>query len=158
MPSEFLIALGSSLGNRIQNIQMAIQRISELGTIEASSKMIETEPEGGIAQNRFMNSAVTLTTDLTASPLMLRLLQIEADLGRIRSGQTWSDRVIDIDLILEKTGEIVNSEILILPHPRFHERSFVLIPAAEIAPQWIHPSLKCSILELKQNLTARTSL
>lgn len=158
MPNEFLIALGSSLGNRIENIQLAIQRISELGTIEASSKMIETNPEGGIAQNRFMNSAVILTTDLTASALMLRLLQIEADLGRTRSGLTWADRVIDIDLILEKTGEIINSEILDLPHPRFHERSFVLIPAAEIAPYWIHPKLKYSILELKQNLTARAPL
>lgn len=153
MPSEFLIALGSNLGDRVKNIRNAAHRICELGTIVAHSKIIETEPVGHIANFSFMNSVLILSTHLTATQVMLNLLQIEAELGRTRSGQLWADRIIDLDLILEKTGKIETTEILQLPHPRFHERSFVLIPAAEIAPHWLHPTLHCSVLDLKQNLT-----
>ncbi|MEI8026530.1 MAG: 2-amino-4-hydroxy-6-hydroxymethyldihydropteridine diphosphokinase [Pseudomonadota bacterium] len=144
---HYLIAFGASEGNRSENIQEALAKIQALGTMEALSQIISTPPYGGVAQGEFLNGALILSSDLSPETLMTRLLGIEAELGRERM-RKWSDRPIDLDLILEKSGLIWNSNLLTLPHPEFHKRSFVLIPAGEIAPDWIHPVLNRTVLEI----------
>jgi 2-amino-4-hydroxy-6-hydroxymethyldihydropteridine diphosphokinase len=144
--AEALIALGSNLGDREAHLRFAVERLGALGAVRAVSSFHETEPVGYAAQGRFLNAAVVLETGLEPPALMRDLLAIEAERGRerrIRNGP----RTLDLDLLMY--GDLVmDAPGLTLPHPRMHERLFVLAPLAEIAPEKIHPCLKRSIREL----------
>lgn len=148
---RYLIALGSSVGDRQRILDTGINLISKLGRVEAISKVLETEPAGGVAKNRFFNAAMILSTTLDPHTLMENLLKIETSMGRIR-GTKWDDRMIDLDIILDDGESILDTPGLKLPHPLAHERWFVLKPSSEIAPSWIHPIFNQSIQSLLEKL------
>ena len=114
-----------------------------IGSVVSVSSVYETEPWGFESDNEFLNMVLCVETDLSPSGLLGRILMIESQLGRIRCENQYSSRNIDIDILLYN-NEIVNEAALEIPHPRMHERRFVLVPLAEIAPELIHPVLKKS--------------
>ena len=141
------LSLGSNLGNRQENLDRALKLLSERMRIGKVSSIYDTEPIGPIAQPRFLNLACEAFTRLTPEGLLALVKGIELKMGRYsRSGEP---RIIDIDIILYG-DQVVNVQDLVIPHPKMAERSFVLIPLAEIAPDVIHPALKKPIKELNE--------
>ncbi len=148
--STVYIALGSNLGDRKDNLQKAMEAISEFAQIEQKSTIIETEPEGYKEQNFFLNMVITIQTNLTASELIEKLQEVEKKMGRVRKIKN-GPRTIDLD-ILFYNKEAIKTPNLEIPHPRMHKRAFVLNPMNELAPELIHPILKKSINTLKNEL------
>jgi 2-amino-4-hydroxy-6-hydroxymethyldihydropteridine diphosphokinase len=151
------IALGANIpspvGSPRQTLDAAILRLAELGRVTAKSSYYETTPVGFADQPTFVNAAAALETDLPPQSLLDHLLEIERSLGRDRSlGIPNGPRTLDLDLLLYG-DRILSTETLQLPHPRMLDRSFVLIPLAEIAPQHIHPQALKSMKQLLLNLT-----
>ncbi len=141
------LGLGSNLGDRYGLLQQAILKLSESGiTVKRNSSYWETEPVGYTDQPWFMNLIVEATTNLPPLRLLKTLKKIEASLGRTPTIQN-GPREIDIDILLYDQ-EILEGNALTIPHPRFHERRFVLEPLAELTPQLIHPKLGKSIRQL----------
>ena len=128
-----LIGLGSNIGDRQKNIITAIQKLGmhQKISIEKISSLYETKPVGVTAQPDFLNGAISIATDLTPHKLLEVCLDVECQMGRIRDLR-WGPRNIDID-ILVYDDHVIMDEVLHIPHPRLHERSFVLIPLQEIA-------------------------
>jgi 2-amino-4-hydroxy-6-hydroxymethyldihydropteridine diphosphokinase len=147
MKTVFL-GIGSNLGDRAENLQDAKIRIEEfIGSVVSSSSVYETEPWGFQSEKEFLNMVLGVETDLSPSGLLGRILMIESQLGRIRCDPNYSSRKIDIDILLYN-NEIVDEEALKIPHPKMHERRFVLVPLCDIAPKLVHPVLKKSISSL----------
>jgi 2-amino-4-hydroxy-6-hydroxymethyldihydropteridine diphosphokinase len=140
------LALGTNLGDRLANLRAAIEALPSEVKVIAESKVYETPPWGYENQPAFLNMAVKCETNLKPESLLKRLKQLEVQLGREQSFH-WGPRLIDID-ILFYDDLILKSEPLSIPHPRLHERGFVLVPLADIAPDFIHPVLKKTIKEL----------
>src|SRR5205823_13847528 len=141
------ISLGSNLGDRAGNLLLALRGMMEAAmVISRVSSVYETEPVSAIAQPAFLNMVVELGNPLPApEQVMARLLRIEYALGRIRDIKD-GPRTIDLDLLLY--GDLKSdTEFLKLPHPRMHERRFVLEPLAEIAPHLMLPTLKITAAE-----------
>ena len=134
------IAIGANLGDRAATMREAVRRLHAcVGVrVTACSSAYDTAPVGPPDQPRYLNAVAAVRTTLTARTLLATLLEIERTLGRERSTTRWTARTIDLDLIL--FGECVEAEgdssagSLSVPHPRFRERAFVLVPLAEIAP------------------------
>jgi 2-amino-4-hydroxy-6-hydroxymethyldihydropteridine diphosphokinase len=153
----FALALGSNLpspaGGPRQTLDAALLRLQDLGKVTAVSRYCETAPVGYADQPAFLNAAAVLETTLTPQALLTRLLAIERDFGRDRShGIPNGPRTLDLDILL-CDDLVLDTPTLQLPHPRMHQRSFVLIPLAEIAPTLIHPVLQESMAQLLQHLT-----
>lgn len=129
---KVVIALGSNLGNREEFIVSAIEALKIYVEITRISTLIETDPVGGPEQGRYLNGVLIGETKLTPHDLMDRLLEIEGELGRVRTVLN-GPRTIDLDLI-DYEGIAVESESLTLPHPRAQNRAFVLLPWLEIEP------------------------
>jgi len=129
-----IIALGANLGDRLATMREAVARIEVLpGTVLlAASNAYDTAPVGPPDQPRYLNAAVLVETTLAPRTLLEGLLAIEASLGRARSTTRWIARPIDLDIVLFGNA-IVSDGDLQIPHPRFRERAFVLLPLAEIA-------------------------
>jgi 2-amino-4-hydroxy-6-hydroxymethyldihydropteridine diphosphokinase len=147
------IGLGSNLGDRMATLRTAVQRLESLGRIAGVSSLYETEPVGYLHQPRFLNAVVALETALAPADLMRALLGIERDLGRTRSFPD-APRTLDLDLLLAEDS-ILDTPELILPHPRLHERAFVLFPFAELAPQTVHPESGQTVQDLLRALPDR---
>ena len=130
-----VVALGSNLGDRFDYLQKAVNEINSLVDIEISeiSSVYETLPVGGPEQGNYLNAVITLATKFEADELLLKLLLIELNLGRQRE-VVWGPRTIDLDLIWFE-DQTINLENLVLPHPRAHERCFVIKPWLEIDPK-----------------------
>lgn len=132
------IALGSNLGDSLQILQQALQALHRPPglTLLAQSQIYQTIPVGP-PQPDYLNACALVTTDLPPETLMNTLLGIEASFGRVRR-ERWGPRHLDLDLLLYDQL-ILTSPTLRVPHPRMSQRAFVLVPLAEIAPDWIDP-------------------
>ena len=134
-----VIALGSNLGNRELNIDSAIAELVKIVEITHLSTNHETDPVGGPEQPKYLNAIAIAETELEPEELLIAMLEIENKLGRKREVH-WGPRTLDLDLIVFG-DEVIDSEILVLPHPRAHERRFVLEPWIEIEPDAYIPGI-----------------
>lgn len=148
--NKVFIALGTNIGEKEKNLQIALTEISEFAEIIKKSEIHETKPEGFKEQDDFLNMVVEVSTTLTPTELIIRLQEIEHKMGRVRTIKN-GPRIIDLDILLYE-DQIISAAEIKIPHPRMHKRSFVLNPLSEIAPQKIHPILKISIENLANNL------
>jgi len=143
-----LLSLGANLGDRIGTILLAIDFIKDIGVLKdiKLSSFYETQPIGYKEQPNFINIAIFGYTNLPINLLLFFCKSIEYFCGR-QPRKLWHEREIDIDIIFY-SNEIINNSLIKIPHPRMHERAFVLIPAAEIAPDYIHPIENKTISDL----------
>ncbi len=142
---------GSNLGNRLRNIQSALEIIQlRIGNIKCSSHIYETEPWGYISKNIFYNQCLQVATGIIPEEIMEIIREIEFDAGRKEHNENYSDRRLDID-VLFYGNEIISTEKIEIPHPRVHLRRFALTAMAEIAPQYVHPVFKMTISRLLEN-------
>lgn len=156
---EVLIALGASLGDRVRTLDEALRRIGAfLGSTVEASPVIETAAvtlpgEENETYPPYLNAVAVARSSLQPREILAGLLRIEAELGRDRAqeGGRWRPRPIDLDLLA--VGDLRNEDdFLVLPHPRLHERDFVLRPLCEVRPGWRHPLLGKSARELLAGL------
>ena len=153
--AKIYLSLGTNLGDKEQNIICAIGILSRiLGNPLAVAPTIETEPWGFQSTNTFLNTAVAYETSLTPPELLAATQEVERTLGRTTKsiGGTYSDRPIDIDILLYDDA-IISTQELTSPHPLMHKRLFVLQPLAAIAPHTVHPTLHKSISQLLEELS-----
>lgn len=147
-PKTVILALGSNLGERLDIMQQALNKIhEEIGWIQEISSIYET-PAWGFEGNAFLNACVSVSTRLSAGKILKKLLKIEATLGRERSeNENYQNRTIDLDILLLEE-EIIKTSELQIPHPGIPQRSFVLKPLNDIAGSEIHPVLNKKISKL----------
>lgn len=141
------LGLGSNLGNRQGNLDQALKLLAQRMRLGKVSSIYDTEPIGKVNQPRFLNMACEAFTRLSPEGLLALVKGIEQKMGRYsRSGEP---RIIDIDVLLFG-DKVVNTRDLVIPHPQIAERSFVLVPLSEIAPDVVHPVTKKTIKEMNQ--------
>ena len=148
------LSLGSNLGDRIDNLEMAVSLIGrKIGHVVAKSDVIETEPWGFESDNRFLNQAIAVETSLEPEQLLEATQAIEKECGRSGKsiGGNYSDRVIDIDILL-MDQLTMSTDRLTIPHPLMTKRRFVLEPLSGIAPDLIHPVSGMTVSELLEQL------
>ncbi len=135
--SKVFLGLGSNLGNKEENINIAIRKIEEqVGRVLSCSPFFYSKPQGFVSKNDFVNTAVCCQTNLSPRQVLLITQNIEKQLGRrkkTREGFPYSDRIIDIDILLFDDLHI-NEPDLTIPHPKMQERDFVMIPLKQISP------------------------
>ena len=133
------LSLGSSLGDRRAYINSALEKLSSTQGIKLKkvSDIIETEPYGGVARNRFLNCAAEIETYLSPRQLLFETSRIENECGRERKAR-WGDRTLDIDIIFFGAEKIAEKG-LVIPHPEYSKRDFVLKPLKQIAPDFVCP-------------------
>jgi 2-amino-4-hydroxy-6-hydroxymethyldihydropteridine diphosphokinase len=146
------VGLGSNLGDReafLVGARAALAATPGVSVV-AASRLYETEPVGP-PQGRYLNAVVALDTTLAAQALLERLLELEQAAGRRRGGPRNAPRTLDLDLLL--FGDVcIDAPELSLPHPRLHERAFVLVPLAEIAADLVHPRLGVRVSALAERV------
>lgn len=151
------IALGTNMGDKEHNIKEALDKLnSDACKVVKVSNKYTTKPVGYTDQDDFFNCSAELKTTLTPEELIEFMLNIEKDLKRERTIK-WGPRTIDLDILLYD-DIITSSEKIIIPHPRMHERLFVLKPLSEIAPYVMHPILNKRILEIEKEVSKVQSL
>ena len=146
---EALLLLGGNIGDVSATMERADEMIGEqVGTVLSRSRDHWTEPWGFQDDRLFLNRALVVGTELSPQSLLEKCLDIERRLGRTKDGgERYSARTVDIDLLLCE-DQVISSPDLLLPHPRMHERTFALAPAADVAPDWSHPLLNRTVLTL----------
>lgn len=152
MNTVFLL-LGSNLDDRLVMLHNAIEQISEyIGKVKVKSGIYESLPWGFEAETTFLNQVIIVESLLKPLEILEEIKQIEKEMGRVRTSETYESRTIDID-ILFYNNEIIEFPELIIPHPQLHKRRFTLVPLAEIAELFLHPQLKKTIQQLLENCT-----
>jgi 2-amino-4-hydroxy-6-hydroxymethyldihydropteridine diphosphokinase len=146
MINNAYIALGSNIGNRLRYLHDAVRKLDEHEQISVvdTSSIYETEPVGYVEQDYFLNMVVQVKTTLSPFALLEVTRKIEDDLGRKREIR-WGPRTLDLDILLYNQ-ENIETEQLIIPHPRMLERAFVLVPLLELNPNIYIPNNKKSLL------------
>ena len=148
------IGAGANLGEPVRQIKQALDELEKSPGVRlgAVSSLYRTQPMGPIAQPSFINAVFSLECGMSPQDLLALLLSVEEKMGRIRR-ERWGPRVIDLDLLFFDEA-IISGQGLEVPHPRLHERRFVLAPLVEIAPDVVHPVLKKSASDLLDALPA----
>ena len=147
MYKRIFLLLGTNLGNRSGNLSLAMQKIKDVaGKIIAFSSLYSTAAWGNVTQPDFYNQVIEIETNLEPHRLLETLLEIEKDMGRIRT-EKWGPRTIDID-ILFYDQRVINSPTLVVPHPGIPDRKFTLVPLQELAPEFQHPVSKKTVRTL----------
>ena len=159
MKNTAYISLGSNIGNKTQNISLAINEIApSIGELLKRSSNYISEPWGFNSTENFINAAITIQTKFSPTELIKKLQLIEKKMGRIRSqNNCYTDRIIDIDIIYFN-NDIINTIELTIPHPNLYTRKFVLAPLNEIVPHYIDPMNKKTIVELLENCSDDSTL
>ena len=142
-------ALGSNLGNRLQNLRAAKMKLESLGHVSESSDVFSTEPWGGVQQPDYLNACVRIESPLRYQPheILKAVKNFEREIGRVESVR-WGARKIDIDILLID-DVIFHSQDLDIPHVRIPERLFVLVPLSQIVPEnWRHPENDLTVHEM----------
>ncbi len=149
------LGLGSNLGNREDNLDMALKLLAQRMNVGKVSSIYDTEPIGNTEQPRFLNIACEVSTRLSPEGLLALAKGIEEKMGR--RGKSGQPRTIDIDILL--FGDfVVNKPDLVIPHPRMTERAFVLVPLAEIAPDIVHPVSWQKIKEMRDAIKEKQGI
>lgn len=148
--ATIFIGLGSNLGDRLINLQKALESLASFATIEKISPIYETEPVYILEQPCFLNCVCQITSSLSPADLLKILKEIEQDLGRVLTRRN-GPRLIDLDILFYDELILILPN-LIIPHPRLNERPFVLVPLADIAPTWIHPQVGLRVETLRAKL------
>lgn len=148
------LALGSNLGDKVRNIELAYKKIEErIGRIISVSAFYFSAPEGFESDHSFVNSVCEVYTYMDIYTVFSITRSIEYEMGRVGKSEdgVYQDRVIDIDLLLAG-NQVIDTPSLTIPHPRMHKRMFVIDPLSEIAPNVVHPILNKTITQLKGEL------
>lgn len=148
---QVYLSLGANLGDRQGNILQALQYIQTRASVTKVSSFYETVPVGYLDQPKFINVACALETDLSPGDLLHLLKWVEKRMGRQESFRN-APRPIDIDILFYDDLVLESSE-LVIPHPRLHDRAFVLVPLAEIAPNLVHPVLNLTVAEMLNRIS-----
>lgn len=148
MENISFLSIGSNMGNRLNTFQTAFRLLDENEHIKlvSCSSLYETDPVGYTDQDCFLNAVFKVETDLKPEELLRTCLQIEQELGRKRDIR-WGPRTLDLDILLYN-HENVETEILSIPHPRMHERAFVIIPLMELETDINLPKMNTSLSDL----------
>ncbi len=156
-----MLLLGGNMGDVRARLEVCRELLAQrVGELVATSSEAESEPWGFTSPLKFVNQAVVVRTSLPAEELLVATQSIECDLGRDRvaelaqkelSGEVYASRKIDVDIITYGS-HIIEREDLVIPHPRMHEREFVLRPMVEVMPRWSHPILNITAEELLKNV------
>jgi len=148
--NKAVLLIGGNIDNRINYLNKCIQLINtNIGVVIKSSPIYETAAWGVTDQNDFLNQGILVETSLSPQKLLLACIEIEKKLGRERKIR-WGERTIDVDIICYNKL-IIETENLIIPHPRYHQRNFVLLPLNDIIPDFVCPSLKLPISKVLEN-------
>jgi 2-amino-4-hydroxy-6-hydroxymethyldihydropteridine diphosphokinase len=152
VPHTAYLLLGTNQGDRLANLQAAISALPPNVRPVSVSAVYETPPWGFLEQPVFLNQAVRVETYLAPADLLGYLKKLEIELGR-KTSFRYGPRSIDIDILLYD-NVVLDLPELIIPHPRLHERAFVLVPLADLAPDLIHPRMKKTIRDLLETVDA----
>lgn len=144
------LALGSNLDNRLANLKAAVSNLTPQMTVKNKSAVYETPPWGFKDQAAFLNQVVMAETYLEPEALLAHLKRLEVALGRVQSFEN-GPRLIDIDILFFDDA-IIDTVSIAVPHPRLHKRAFVLVPLADVAPEFVHPVLRKSVSELLEEV------
>lgn len=151
--NRVFLGIGGNLGDRLGNLRCAVELIGKrIGRIEKVSSVYLSEPWGFTHAKYFTNIVAEVYTQLTADEVLTKSFEIEAKLKRTRSGNGYEGRTMDID-ILFYNNEIINTKRLVIPHPHICQRLFVLLPMAEIEPNFVHPQNGKTMQELVEICT-----
>jgi 2-amino-4-hydroxy-6-hydroxymethyldihydropteridine diphosphokinase len=150
------IGIGSNLGEKLENCKQAINLMGQMpdSNVTAQANYYLSEPVGVTGQDWYLNTVISIATDLSPHDLLEKLLKIERSLGRVRL-KKWEARIIDLDLLLFDL-DIIKSERLSVPHPLMHQRRFVLKPMIDLSPELKHPILNKTMAELLDDLKQDT--
>jgi 2-amino-4-hydroxy-6-hydroxymethyldihydropteridine diphosphokinase len=156
--NDVVISIGTNLGNKIDNVRIALEQITKLSDIEFKSKIYLSEPWGFESKNSFLNMAVLVKTSLQPKELLMELKKIENEMGRLKKVKNeYEDRIIDLDILIFDQKKI-NSNELVVPHPRIRTRKFSILVLKDLFHNQRIPVLNNTADEMLQKVTDHSKI